>query len=109
MTTTKTYKAGKWSDEDVEILKKGYNKIPLATLALTLKRSASALSKKGVELGIARVNQRWTQHEDDFIVENYGKIPTNQICYKMGRDLQGVYDRANKLGVKIYGGLRNEN
>lgn len=48
---------------------------------------------------MAREGFFWTDEEDAFFRENYGKIPTAEIAKKVGRTKTAVQDRARRCGI----------
>lgn len=44
---------------------------------------------------------RWTETEDVFLKNNYGKISTKEISEKLKRSIVGIYGRKIKLGIRV--------
>lgn len=51
-----------------------------------------------VEWKMAR--QRWSEEDENFILDNYNKIPTSDIANYLNRSIRHIYNRAAKLGLK---------
>ena len=41
-----------------------------------------------------RTRKKWTKEEDNFLVENWGKIKVDTLCKKLGRTKRAVEERA---------------
>jgi uncharacterized membrane protein len=41
----------------------------------------------------------WTEEDDEFIRQNYRKIPTKEIAEKLNRSLDSIINRAGPLGI----------
>ena len=40
-----------------------------------------------------RTRKKWTKEEDNFLVENWGKIKVDTLCKKLGRTKRAVEER----------------
>ena len=41
-----------------------------------------------------RTRKKWTKEEDNFLVENWGKIKIDNLCKRLGRTKRAVEERA---------------
>ena len=46
-----------------------------------------------------RSRKKWTKEEDNFLVENWGKIKVDTLCKKLGRTKRAVENQAYYLGL----------
>ena len=46
------------------------------------------------------MNKEWTQRDLDILRRDFPVLPCREIADKLGRTLQAVYVKANKLGLK---------
>jgi hypothetical protein len=50
-------------------------------------------------LRVRRTPKPWTEADDNFIRQNYRKIPTREIAATLDRSLDAVINRAGPLGI----------
>jgi hypothetical protein len=43
--------------------------------------------------------QPWTEADDNFIRQNYKRIPTREIALKLNRSMDSIINRAGPLGI----------
>jgi hypothetical protein len=60
-----------------------------------------AVFQKARKMGL-RLRQTprpWTEADDEYIRQNYKKIPTREIAEKLNRSLDAIINRAGPLGI----------
>lgn len=90
-----------WAKSDVEkLLKmhdKGYHTVEISHL---LNRSEDAIVKKLWKLGKSFSGRKcWTKEDEEYLLDNYGKLRLKHICNKLNRRPSAIYVKLNKLGV----------
>lgn len=99
-----------WSADEEELLRRAYARgDSLRRLASRLGRKPGSLHWKAEELGLQGTHPNhdgflqgpvWSEDDDAFLRENYGKARTAEIARHLGRPKAGVYFRAFRLGLK---------
>lgn len=105
---TKAYKLGiprdsyHWTDEDEKFLLANYFKYDSNVLAKMLgcRYTPDAIRCKANKMGMKKLENIWTQEEDDVIRECYPKMLVKDFIELLpGRTVNSVIIRARKLGV----------
>lgn len=99
-----------WSAEEEDLLRRAYARgDSIVRLAGRLGRSRTSLQWKAEDLGIEgthpnrdgfRQGPVWTEEEENFLREHYGKMKTRALATAMGRSRMAVLNRAWRLGLK---------
>lgn len=90
-----------WSPAAEDKLRALYATTPLPRLAFLLKRTEPAIRSRAKLLGLTRGNRmRWTNEQLSELVKRYPDDKTEDIARDMGRILGGVYQQAQKMGLK---------
>jgi hypothetical protein len=50
-------------------------------------------------LKLRQTPRAWTEAEDEYMRQNYKKIPTREIAEKLNRSMDNVINRAGPLGI----------
>lgn len=97
----------KWSEEEIEILKKEYSKINgknvtnvLEKLSKQLGRSKNSIRNKAYYLGITHKEKFYTDKEIMFLKENINKMTYDDIAIKLGKDKSNVCRKCKQLGIE---------
>lgn len=100
----------RWTREEEDLLRQAYaSGASIRRLGNRLSRTVHSMKWKGEELGLQgthpspngfRQGPVWTPQEEQFLRENYGKIPTRELSAQLGRPRMGVLNRAWHLGLK---------
>lgn len=93
-----------YTDKEIEILKKYYNKISLSLLVKKLKgRTKKSIKDKASKLKITKrkIMKKWTEDEIDFLKKNYGKKLAKDIGKRINRNPKSIRDKAHLLKLKI--------
>ena len=94
----------KWTKEEEEYLLKNYKKAN-KLLAKELNRNIGSVQQKLFRMNLLKPI-RWTEEEDNFLVEKWDTMKLERIAKKLGRSKRAVEERAYntlKLGVEING------
>lgn len=89
----------KWSAEDLDYLRKNYDKVPTEQLAKNLQRKIGGIQHKAGELDLTK--QSWKESDRQFLLDNYGKIKTREIAEKLGKTMRAVHKKASFMGLKV--------
>jgi len=100
----KTEKEGrKWTEEEVEFLKRNYSEMTGKEIAEALGRTDQSVWGKARDLGlksdIVGHGRRWSDEEKSFLEENYTAMTCQEIAEKLDRSLDAVFHQARKLGL----------
>lgn len=91
----------KWSENEIDILKKNYNKMLFSELSKLLDRTEGALRAKCFDLNLCKKSP-WSQDEIDFVKNNYMEMSTLDIAKILNRTKNAVQIKARRLGLKKY-------
>ena len=88
-----------WTNNEIKILK---DKYPLngANIPELLHRGKSNIHRQAQRQGISFIGWDWGELEDNFLVQNYYKITTEEIASTLNKTYVQVKNRAKKLGLK---------
>lgn len=87
-----------WLEEEDQVLRLAYGKLPTADLARMLERSANAVGQRAQRLGLVH-DVRWTRAQDRMLQQRYADEATADIARDLGRTMTSTYNRANALGL----------
>ena len=92
----------KWTSEELEILKREYRNTRESVSELADKIGVSEMAVKWqvARLGMCK-DVRWTPEEDRALFNLVGRYRTSTIARKLGRSLEAVQHRAQRLGVSL--------
>lgn len=93
---------GKWSYDEVEVLKSNIGKISYQEIADILKRTVDSVQKKVKSLGLSRtiVKKTWSKEEIDLLKELYGVIKVEEISKRLNRTHDSIKTKARQLKLK---------
>lgn len=106
--STKAIKLGltqpqEWTEQELEILKTYYSVLPKEDfIKLLPKRSEDAIVCKARLLGIKSyryLNEKYSEEEEQFIIENAGIMTDEEIAKVLGRGVHGIQDKRRSLGI----------
>lgn len=96
----------KWIQEEVQYLQDSWDKESPEKIMEHLGRSEDSVMRKARRLGLnvnkaedELLKRRWTEEEDDYIIENYGVLTAAEISRKLGRSVYALRKRAIAIGV----------
>jgi len=87
----------RWSNEEVEYLKKNIRKRTVEQIAKKLGRSVSSVQNKCTRSGIYK--ERWSDEEKDFLREYAGEKSVSWIARKLKRGRYAVEQKINRMGM----------
>ena len=95
-----------WSDDEIKQLREQYGKVRCEDININ-GRPADSLRWKARKLGMWSKNRgklmakAWTELQDRFMRENYGKISAAEIGKAIGRNQASVFVRAYNLHITL--------
>lgn len=98
-----------WSDNDVDILKMYYGKIPTIDIQSKLSKyySYGAIKRQALKLNLGS-DPFWTDEENKILINNYSYYPIEYVQNLLpNRTKYAITDHAITLGIKSYYYLRN--
>ena len=94
---------GRWSKDEIKLLKKLYAGTPTEKVAKKVGRSLPAVRYRAHLLGLKRQVQqegRWTPEDIAVLRELYPECPVGEISKRLGRTVNAIANRAHQLGIK---------
>lgn len=96
----------KWTHQEIQYLLDNWGKVSLARIMESLDRSEDSVMRKARRLGL-NVNKtedslkkkRWSEEEDNYIINNYRVLTVDEISERLGRTVYAIRKRALALGV----------
>ena len=101
-------KLSRWTDEELETMKKVYKNTPMIELEKIFDRPSGSIYQKAKELGIKKNGyglrtdgrKKWTEKEVQIIRKNYKKITNREIGEIIGKSSKQVIDKIAYLRRK---------
>lgn len=97
----------KWTEEEIEILKKEYEKRDgkkngdlIKKLSKQLNKSESSIRNKAYLLKITKRDKYYTNEEITFLKENYNKMTYDDLQIILKRNKSNICRKLNELGLK---------
>lgn len=109
----KKYKIGKWSEDEIKFFKENYLTMSNGEIADSLNRTYGSVSAKSADLlAIKEVPGNrphkmvsgFTEKEEQFIIDNHGRMSTRDMGEKLDRSLASISARIHvlrKRGVNL--------
>lgn len=98
-------RAKRWTDKEIAFLRENYETTPAKEMAKTLGRSVPSTWHMARLLGLKNrrcgKGRRWALDEINFLRENYGKIPTEEIAERVRKSIAAVWQKAQQLNLRI--------
>lgn len=98
-----------WTTNEDEYLKNNWGKDSIANIALKLGRSKQSINKRATKHELMLTKEqlekttgiiRWTKDMEEYLIENYGKIPSETLAKTLGvKDGNTVRKKASTLGI----------
>lgn len=89
-----------WDEEEESLLVELVNEgIEYKVIALKLNRTEMAIMAKVVKLRLTK-NNNWEKHEEDYLVENFGKKTYKEIAKYLGRSLCAVNNKIYRMRLR---------
>ena len=92
-----------YSPEDIEYLKRNYEKTSWEELTFMLGRDRDSITNKACKLGLKRAEQRestWSFGDREYLINNYSTMTAREIGEKLGKSRFSVYHKAGKMGLR---------
>lgn len=97
----------KWTEEEIEILKKEYAKIDgkkvtniLERLSKRLNRSKNSIRNKAYYLGITNTQDNYTEEQIDFLKNNINNMTYEDLAFVLKKNGKNVCRKCKELGLK---------
>ncbi|MBN1115508.1 MAG: sigma-70 region 4 domain-containing protein [Oligoflexia bacterium] len=90
----------KWSDTDMDFLKKNFQNLSTEDIAKILGRSRNSINTYRHRWGLKLNLDRFTDEEQEFIKKNYKRLSDKEIAQKLGESSNAVYYFRLKEGLK---------
>lgn len=89
-----------YSEDEIKFIQNNYGIMKSGKIATKLGRSSRAVERKARELGLKK-QFKWTNLEEDILIENYGKMSVEEICKSklLNRTIDSIHHKANSLGL----------
>ena len=97
-------KAMWWHNEDVEMLRENYGKIPYKDMVniFSTPKSVKEISRKAVSIGLT-TNREWSAIEAQILIDNYSSKPMSDVIEMLpNRSKSSILGKARSLGLKSY-------
>lgn len=94
-----------WSDEDKQILKENYGKMPYKEIAKLLSRDIEphSIHRMSRELGLTENYGYWSEEEIDILIENYSQKPMIEVMSLLpNRSRTSILGQARMQNLKSY-------
>ena len=92
-----------WTESELEILKTYYSILPKEEfIELLPRRTEDAIVCKAMKLGIKSfkyLNEKYTDEEEQFIIDNAGIMTDDEIANVLNRGIHGIQDKRRSLGM----------
>lgn len=97
-TSVKMQKCRRWTDDEINILKKNYMEYTYEELASILNRSRVAVEEQIYKLNLPKKNF-WSFEQEDFLRENYGKMTLEELSMALGKQIKTIDRKRKSLGL----------
>lgn len=88
----------RWTEEELEFLRKNYRDIDISIIATELGRSNAAIKQTASKLELKKRNF-WTEEELSYLKNNYTKMNYEKIGEKLNRSANSVHQKINDLNL----------
>ena len=94
-----------WTEDEKAFLRENYRYTidSLKLLALRLGVSDSSVRQQLTRMGILKLTGRWSEADQKFLEDNYGKLSLRVISRRLGKSCNSVTSKAHRLGVSSRG------
>ena len=106
----RTHNYSGWSENDINILKNDYGKIPSIQLAYKFNRSIGSVHVKASQLGLTKQGPgaRYSNEDDEFIKNNL-HMPLEEMATHFCRTPRGLKSHIKKMGLFLEGWVGETN
>lgn len=97
---TRFKKKPEWTDEEREILKNNYKKIPIQEIANQLNRTVVSIKNTASRMKLSsKDNKPWSSEEEKYLKSNYSKFDINQLSEALKRSKSSVAGKTRRMGL----------
>jgi hypothetical protein len=89
-----------WTEEKLNIMKEDYYDKDWKYLIEKLGKTQKQINGQASKMGLER-RKKLTVDEDEYIKNNYGKLPIKEIAENINRSVVSIKSRASKLGLRV--------
>jgi DNA-binding CsgD family transcriptional regulator len=94
----------KWTEQEIEYLKKWYCKKPTTQIAKYLDRTEDSIRRKADRLGITDASNKirgeeWKEKEINYLKKWYNKKTIRELAATLNRSRSSIQNKANRLGL----------
>lgn len=106
-----------WTDDDVSYLKANYRTKGDHAIGKVLRRSAGAVTKKRIKLGLVRSSnhiidnpneKNWSEEDINFLLANIDTMTYDELAESIGRSVKAVMVKATRMGIITNGSRWSE-
>ncbi len=95
-----------WTEDELDYLREYYGTIPVQEMARRMPgRTVAAICARASEMGLrsalAAQPDPFSDEENAYIREHYGKIPASEIEQTLGRGRKAIQQRARRMGLSL--------
>ncbi len=91
----------KWTNQEVDFLKKNYGKLTPQQCAKHLGRNKNSVKQKAIRLGVGGRRQSFSSEEISYIVSNYAQKGPIKLAKEMGRKRGAIHTVAHTHGLRM--------
>jgi len=101
MTKEKKIFRGRWSQNEVKLLRRLFASVKTQKIADKLGRPLTAVRQKAYELGLKTNKFRpWSKDDVELLKKLYPNKRTPEVADELGRSLRAIMGKAQKMGLK---------
>lgn len=89
-----------WTDAEIDTLKKLFPKTDNSEVAEKIGKTVSAIRNKAVKLKLKKTNNYWKVGQEKYLLDNYGKIPLDDIMKYLKKTKWAVINKYRELTGK---------
>ena len=96
-----------WTEEETNILREHAGENPLDIMRMVPRHSKTAVINKMQKLGLEYQKNNpklpvvWTEEEEQFLLENYGKVSIQKMASQFGKSVGTIAKKAKELGLHM--------
>ncbi|OWZ83650.1 hypothetical protein [Natranaerobius trueperi] len=91
--------AKKWTNKEIQLLKKMYPHEDRKTLEQTFNRSMAAVTFKANSLNLKR-QKYWTKKEEELLKKYYPKLSDSELSNLLDRSIASIRNKASRLSLR---------
>jgi len=90
----------KWSKEEDNFIIENYKVLSSKEISQHLNRTASAIRKRALALGISGTVNRWSEEEENFLKEKWGILNVDAVAKKLNRSRNAILLKAYQMSLR---------